>query len=229
MPGADGIRKDGAVTTSARPAAGGGRWVDVPPERLSRWIDGFADRHGPITAEAGETLVTVTAADGAVAHLHLPFPPLAVEGPALSSLIAHARRDRRVGVLLVRLGGYAAGIFEGERLVSSKVDTKLVHGRHKKGGSSQQRFARRREGEVRRLLDGAADVAARVLVPAAASLEAVVLGGDRRAVDQVLADRRLEPLVARVAGPFLTVPDPRQDVLLGTPAAFRAVRIHLTD
>jgi len=217
------------VISSARPAAGGGRWVDVPPERLSRWIDGFAERHGPFTTNAAPDAVTVTAEDGAVAVFHAPFPPLPSGGPALSSLIAHARTDRRVGVLLVRLGGYAAGIFHGTDLVSSKVDSRLVHGRHKKGGSSQQRFARRRDNEVRDLVSHAADVAARILLPAVSTLDGVVLGGDRRAVDQVLADRRLAALVPRIVEPFLTVPDPKRAILEEAPARFRAVRIHVID
>ena len=28
------------------PAAGGGRWVEVPPERLVSWIVTFVRRHG---------------------------------------------------------------------------------------------------------------------------------------------------------------------------------------
>ena len=43
-----------------------------------------------------------------------------------------------------------------------------MHGRHRKGGSSSGRFARRREGEARAALQAAADVAVRVLVPAVA-------------------------------------------------------------
>ena len=49
---------------ASRPAAGGGRWVEVPPERLARWLDGFAARHGD-PAVAG---TTYTAPDGAVAQ-----------------------------------------------------------------------------------------------------------------------------------------------------------------
>ena len=36
---------------AARPAAGGGRWVDVAPERLTRWLENFATRHGDYTAD----------------------------------------------------------------------------------------------------------------------------------------------------------------------------------
>ncbi|GLW99757.1 acVLRF1 family peptidyl-tRNA hydrolase [Microtetraspora sp. NBRC 16547] len=229
---------------TARPAAGGGRWVAVAPERVERWIDGFAARHGAVEATAAPDLVRLTAADGAVAECHVPFPPLAVppgdrHGPPLAShaeggdpvaaLAAHARRDRLVGVLLVRLGGYAAGVFDGERLVASKVGSRQVHGRSAAGGWSQQRFARRREKQSSEALEAAADVAARVLLPYAAELEAVLLGGDRRAIDGVREDRRLAPLLALERAPFLTVPDPRLAVLRETPGLFRAVRVRVLD
>ena len=31
----------------------GGRWVEVPPERLVRWVENFTLRHGPAVAEPG--------------------------------------------------------------------------------------------------------------------------------------------------------------------------------
>jgi hypothetical protein len=213
----------------AQPAAGGGRIVQVPPERLSKWIDGFADRHGPFTAARTGQTVTLTAGDGAAAELTPPFGPVTEDGPALSSLIAHARQDRRAAVLLVRLGGYAAGIFDGDRLVTSKVDSRLVHGRQRNGGSSQKRYARRRENEVKDLISHAADLAARILLPAVADVDAVFTGGDKRAIDQVLADRRLAPLAAKLAEPFITVPDPKRAVLETAPSVYRSVRIHVTD
>lgn len=208
---------------SSSPAAGGGRWISVPPERLDRWLVNFASRHGPTSATVRADAVVVTAADGAVATCEVPF------GPLVGNLTAHALRDRRVGVLLVRLGGYAAGVFEGRALVSSKVGSRLVHGRAAAGGTSQHRFARRREGQSRVALAAAADNAVRILVPEAGRLDAVVVGGDRSAVDEVLTDRRLAALLPLVQGPLLDVPDPRLVVLRSTPDLFRAVRIHLVD
>jgi hypothetical protein len=32
-------------SAKVRPAAGGGRWVDVDPERLPAWLNGLAVRH----------------------------------------------------------------------------------------------------------------------------------------------------------------------------------------
>jgi hypothetical protein len=78
-------------------------------------------------------------------------------------------------------------------------------------------------------LGAAADNVVRILVPEVARLDAVVLGGDRSAVDEVLTDRRLEPLLPLVTGRLLDVPDPRLTVLQGTPDLFRSVRIRLLD
>jgi hypothetical protein len=205
------------------------RRVTVEVERLAGWLDRFAGKHGATASEAGPDAVVVRAEDRSVARLTVPFPPLVATGATYGGIVEHALRDRRVGVLLVRLGGFAAGVFDGTSLVSSKVGTRQVHGRSAAGGWSQQRFARRREGQVRVALAAAADVAAAVLLPETARLDAVVLGGDRRSVEPVLEDRRLAPLRPLVTGPVLDVPDPRLVVLRGTPAAFRAVQVEVTD
>jgi hypothetical protein len=202
---------------------------DVPPERLARWLARWRDAHGEVVStEVAAAEVTFAAADGARLVCAPAFGPLpaavrgAAAGFAPGPLLVHAERDRDVGVLLVRLGAHAAGVFAGTRLVDSKVARRLVHGRHRAGGSSARRFERRRGEQARASLDAAADVAARVLLPRLAALDAVVLGGDRRALDEVLADRRLRPLAERAEGRVLEVAEPRLDVLRATPAAFRA-------
>ena len=206
------------------------RWVAVQPERLAGWLDRFTGRHGALVSTVDEAAVVLTAADGAVAECRVPFPPLRIDGAApYGGLVRHALLDRRVGVLLVRLGGYAAGVFDGHRLIASKVGSRQVHGRSAAGGQSQQRFARRREGQVRVALAAAADVAAAVLVPAAGQLDAVVLGGDRRAVDPVLDDPRLAVLRPLVVESRVDVPDPRLQVLEQVPRQFRAVRIRVLE
>ena len=211
----------------------GGRRLGVDPQRLSGWLERFGARHGPLTTTAGLTEVVVTAADGAVARLVVPFPPLPPGHPGPDAGVAeHALRSRRVGVLLVRLGGHAVGVFHGDRLVASKVGSRQVHGRSAAGGWSQQRFARRREGQVRVAHAAAADVAATLLLPAAAGtapLEALVVGGDRRSVDAVLADPRLAPLRALVTGDLLDVPDPRRAVLDSAPGRMREVQVTVID
>src|SRR5437763_3961559 len=220
---------------------GGTRWVDVAPARLTGWLESFAERHGGLAqppepgpadgrpARSGVAVVTFRAADGVVAECHVPFPPLpAAEAaggrgaePAASAarMAAHATADRTVGVLLVRLGGYAAGVFTGadQHLAASKVGSRLVHGRSAAGGQSQRRFARRREKQASEALGAAADTAAAVLGPFGGRLDAVVLGGDRRAMATLERDPRLREFFDLAVDRFLTVPDPRLAVLKGTP------------
>ena len=204
--------------------------MSVAPERLEHWLQGFAERHGAVACFAGPDEVRVTAADGSVAVCAVPFPPLQVDNSApFGGLLAHARADRTVGALLVRLGGFAAGVFEGSRLVASKVGSRPVHGRAAAGGWSQHRFARRRQGQAQVALEAAADVAARILLPALDRLDAVIAGGDRHAVDTVLADARLEPLRPLLARVVLDVPTPDREVLESAPARFRAVAIRVLD
>jgi hypothetical protein len=129
----------------------------------------------------------------------------------LEPLFEALAADHVVAALLVRLGGYAVGVFEGEGLVASKVGSRFVKGRHKKGGSSQGRFRRRRDEQARALIEEAAEVAARVLEPWRDRIQFVALGGDRAAVDRVLAASPELGLLAERALPrFFTVPDPRR-------------------
>jgi hypothetical protein len=205
------------------------RRVTVPFERLSRWLDGFAERHGEPTAwtrDPDGTEVHAVGGDGAQAWLDVPFPPLA-DGEPGRELVKHVGRDRTVGVLLVRRGGHAVGIFHGAELTSSKVDARYVQGSTKAGGWSQQRYARRRANQSKAAFAGAADIAAGVLLPQREVLDALVCGGDRRAVDEVLADQRLLALAPLRTGPWLAVPDPRLKVLQATPQQFRVVSIAL--
>ena len=68
-----------------RDVAGGGRAVEVEPERLLGWFDRFAARHGGLIAvRSTGREVRVEAADGASAEVVVPFgglPRGVVPGP----------------------------------------------------------------------------------------------------------------------------------------------------
>lgn len=213
-----------------RPAAGGGRRLGVAPERLARWLDGVAERHGAFTevTATDDGAVRVTCADGTAVTLRAPFP-WTPRPPLLASLTAAAREPRRAGVLLVRRGRWAVGVFAGADLVVSKVDARLVQGRTAAGGWSQQRFARRRANQTDAVVGAATETAVRVLLPHAGELAALFTGGDRGLADAVLADRRLAPLAALRREPVLEVGDPTKAVLLTTPQQFRAVDVRIVE
>jgi hypothetical protein len=230
-----------------RDVAGGGRAVEVEPERLLGWFDRFAARHGGLIAARGTGReVRVEAADGASAEVVVPFgglprgvvpgaeptgpgdavepttsPPAAV----LDAVHAHLAVPRRIGIVLVRLGGYSIGVAVGGTVETSTTGARLVHGRNRKGGSSSGRFARRRDNQARVALDAAADAVARFLLPVAPTLDAVVLGGDAAALDDLRADRRLAAVLARAEPRVLDVPEPRRAVL--DEAARRALAVEI--
>lgn len=208
------------------------RTVDIGPERLERWLGGFVDRHGEVVMSAVGDSLHLIATDGSRTTFDPPFPPLPASwgsSDPVAALVEHAARPRFVGVLLVRLGGYAAGAFDGDELVASKVGSRQVHGRSSAGGWSQQRFARRREGQVKVALETAIHTAAVVLLPLLPRFDAVVTGGDRQALRSVLADVRLAALRPLVTARILDVPDPKARVLRDSLQACRAVRVTIDE
>ncbi|MCZ2821707.1 acVLRF1 family peptidyl-tRNA hydrolase [Modestobacter sp. VKM Ac-2977] len=216
--------------TSPRPAAGGGRLLGVAPERLDRWLDGVAQRHGAFTDvradEAG--VLTVTCQDTTTVRLTAPYGW--TPGPVpLTAFSAAAKVPQRTAVLLVRRGRWAVGVFDGAELVVSKVDARQVQGRTAAGGWSQQRFARRRGHQTDAVVSHAADTAARVLLPHAGTLAGLAPGGDKGLAAEVLTDPRLRPLADLPRLPALEVGEPTKAVLLETPAQFRAVRVHIVE
>ena len=178
----------------------------LAPLEGAQGLTTYADGVVRIEPEEGEALV-VRPPFGLEHEREYPVVRVA---PLLEEIAA----DRLVAVLLVRLGGYAVGVFEGERLVASKVGSRFVKGRHKKGGSSANRFRRRREEQARVLVVEAARVATAVLGPWRDRVEFAALGGDRAAVEAVLAAQpELSWLRERALERFFTVPEPRQRVL----------------
>lgn len=217
----------------SRELAGGGRAVRVEPERLAGFLERFVTSHGgPLTTTVTPERVDVVAAGDAVVSVPVPFGPLAASpeqrpGLAVDDLIEHLLVPRTIGLVLVRLGGYSVGVARAGVVLSSSTGRRLVHGRSAAGGQSQQRFARRRQGQARVALQAAADTVARVLVPHAAGLDAVVLGGDAAALRALAADPRLTALLERAEPRVLDVAEPRRVVLDQAARRARDVEVHL--
>jgi peptide subunit release factor 1 (eRF1) len=146
-----------------------------------------------------------------------PFPITAehfVLDCVVEPLRSMLKRDFRIALILIRLGAYAIGLYEGESLITSKVGTGLIHGRHKKGGSSQQRFARHREKQIEYFLTRVCGHIREHLEPHASTVDFVVYGG---AWTTITLLRKRCPFLARfdndILPPLLDIPDPRQAVL----------------
>lgn len=216
-----------------RAVAGGGRAVEVDPARLPAWFDGFAARNGGVSRTVlADRQVRVEATDGTTATVDVLFEPLGVTaepvvfaGLQVDALVDYARRERRIGLVLARKGAHSVGVAVGAQVVRSRTDRHLLQGRTAAGGWSQQRFARRREQQGRQALARVADDVLELLGGELATLDAVVLGGDRRALDELRADRRLAPIFAKALTRVLEVGEPRRSLLDEAAVRARAVEI----
>jgi hypothetical protein len=196
--------------------------------------------------------VALTAADGATAVLE-PFVPGGADSPSagsdsasaadadsatdagvdagesgvLDGLAAWATPPMALGLILVRRGGYAVGLGHGTELVSHKVGTRYVQSRTAAGGWSQHRFARRRDNQADALVVSVIEHARRVVL--ASPTSALIVGGDKSLVRDVLADPRLARLVKLPRRELFDLPDPRLAVLEKALRRGRAVRVLLSE
>jgi len=214
--------------TRSRPAAGGGTVVDVPPDRLAAWVNGFIVRNAGLrTVTATFTAVTLVGGDATTAELAVPYGPMDLgEREPVEAILAHLAQIGTLGLVLVRAGAYSVGACRDRVVLASSTDRRYVQGRTAAGGSSQQRFARRRSNQRRESLAAATDAAARVLGPMTPTLQGLVLAGDRAALALVMADARLTALAALPRRTVPDIPEPRRAVL--TEVAARSLDVSIT-
>jgi hypothetical protein len=198
------------------------RVIEVAPERLERWLAGFADRHGAYDATEevtpGGVVLSAHAADGA-------------------TVVATPFGHEPLGVVLVRRGGYAVGLATGASFTASKVGSRHVQSRTAAGGWSQQRFARRRGKQADELVDAVVGHARRVLLAddespregADGIPHGLVVGGDRTLVREVLEATALRALRGLPTRELYDLPDPKRDVLESALRRGRAVRVELSE
>ncbi|MFP3580366.1 Vms1/Ankzf1 family peptidyl-tRNA hydrolase [Arthrobacter sp. SIMBA_036] len=184
-----------------RPSASA-RLALVPAPRLHGWVERFAASHGAIEEDFDDDGLLLTAGDGATALLRAPWPVNGRPGRGASNLdrlVSLAAQERRLGILLVRRGGFAVAAASGSAILASKSG--------------------KRHSDPKTTADFAAGIFN------GQGVEYIVPGGDRVLVDQVLA----HPLLKAVAGctrlSFLDIQEPRSSVLAKAAADACAIRI----
>lgn len=171
--------------------------------------------------------MALSAADGATAVLE-PFVSGTTSGPGdFEGLAGWATPPTSLALILIRRGGYAVGLGQGPELIAHKVGTRYVQSRTAAGGWSQHRFARRRDNQADALVVSVIEHARRVVLPSPTS--ALVVGGDKSLVRDVLADPRLARLALLPRRELFDLPDPKLVVLKQALRRGRAVRIMLSE
>jgi hypothetical protein len=146
-----------------------------------------------------------------------PFPVRAtqvLEGFHPSPLREILSMELVLGIVLLRRGPYALGVFDGSRLVSSKCGKRYVLPMHRKGGMSAARFSRLRSAQVQRLYKEVAKQVELKFKPYEKRIDWIFLGGDRIACKQfVKLCPFLQKLEYRISGRFLAVRKPSRESL----------------
>ena len=201
------------IAPGARPSPGESLTPNQAP-----WLEEIDAIAGELESETGAVFFWSDARRLVVLP---PFPlreACCRAGCDASPLRSLLSEPRRVGVVLLRLGRYAVGLFEGERLVDSKTGQRFVKGRHKAGGQSAQRFVRIREKQIREMFDKACEAVQARFEPVERELDHVFLGGDRHTLGAFLKRcpylRRLED---RTMKRLLPVARPSQAALEAMP------------
>lgn len=209
-----------------RGASGEGVTLYLPPGlapgEVKKWLEKTLDLQGtpPELSESAAASKQGATIFWGPSRKCLILPPFPVDEKrfyqsyhteGLRSMLTH---DYKVALILIRLGAYAIGVYQGQKLVGSKVGTGLVHARHKQGGSSQARFARHREKQISYFMTRVCGHVRDQIEPHLQTLDYVTYGGARTTI--LLLRKQchfLEQFDGRTLPPLLDIPEPRKAVL----------------
>jgi peptide subunit release factor 1 (eRF1) len=151
---------------------------------------------------------------------YLVMPPFPITEEKFSKtceiepLYSLMHKEFLIALVLVRLGAYGIGIFKGERLLSSKIGTGLVHARHRQGGSSAHRFERHREKQMETFFTRVCTHAREQIEPYARQLDYIIYGGtEETTLDFRKQCHFLHEFNSRTLERLINVREPKQSVL----------------
>ncbi len=198
----------------------------LPPNLPTKELENaLSDLHSSVDVTDEFIDLAGRSATGAVFFIgaqnkYIVVPPFPVAEKSASQSLNTAllqsllNRKYQIGIVLVRLGSYAVGLCRGDKLVSSKVGTGLVHGRHRQGGSSAHRFERHRDKQIESFLIRVCGHVREQLEPYVKSMDYIIYGGARTTI---LTLQKYCPLLMKLEKPtlppLLNIPEPRRAVL----------------
>lgn len=189
----------------------------VPADRLTGWVERFAAAHQGIdVTEDTDDGVRLRLHDGSVALLAPPWPDDGRPGRGtdlLARLASVGVQERRLGLVLIRRGGYAVGVAVAGKLVVHKVGTVSSRSR---GADQAWAITQRTAQEAAKIFSGE-------------NFEYMGPGGDKALVEAVLASPLLRSHRNRPQLGALAVADPNMAVLQRAAVDFCAIRVQITE
>ena len=192
----------------------------IPPEKLFNILKEIPDSSTTVIKD-----ICAASPNGAVIfwgenRKDLVIPPFPIrdsitltgyEPEHLKTMLA---RDYIIGIVLIRLGAYGIGVCRGDKLITSKIGTGLVHGRHRQGGSSSHRFERHRDKQIEIFFNRVCGHVQEQLEPYIRSMDYIAYGGAWETIQLFI---KYCPFLGKLNKPVLPAlsdtPEPRRAVL----------------
>ena len=185
---------------------------NIDQQQVLQWVTDLSDRF-----DRSPTGVAAFFWPDSASVVLPPFPlreESMFQGREFGPLRDLVGQDYTIGAALLRLGKYAVGVYHGDKLVSSKVGSRYVKGRHSAGGTSQLRYSRIRDKQIQEIYGKACEVAKVQLGPYEAALDFLFLGGESHTLDGFLKRcPYLEGLSSCLVGRTLNVREPNKAAL----------------
>ncbi len=201
------------------------RTISLPAHRLEAWMENFATRHGYLSTAVDRAL-HLQSPNGARASISLPWRNERYLS-TVEDFVSAACRPRHFGILLARKDAASIGIVHGEKVLAHRTSTYYVQGRTKAGGWSQQRYARRRANQAKSASDSI--IADCLEIFSQGIVEQIVCGGDRKTIEAILKDDRLERLYPLYRRQLINIKTPRYATLLEVASRAYDLTIALND
>ncbi|MCD6477487.1 MAG: hypothetical protein J7K87_00605 [Candidatus Aenigmarchaeota archaeon] len=163
-----------------------GPFVYVNPHEFPDFSDNFSEDIQEIAYRIGKNDV------GAVIlpeENKIIIPPLPIEKTFEGDknfLLEMINKKYTIGIILLRLGEYSIGIFEGNNLIVHKTGTQFVSGKIKAGGQSAARFQRVREGQINDFFKRVCSQIKEKFNPYEEKIEFIFFGGDSIVVKEFI-------------------------------------------
>ena len=206
----------------------GGITLYVKPGHLHESLRSLEEQRSWITDELASkiegsktgTVIFLSAGTGSNGKCVAILPPFPVEQELIvtgwdgSQLRAIMDTKYTIGVVLLRLGRYAVGVFRGTGLVSSKTDTRYVKGKHSAGGTSQKRFERIRDKQIQKIFKKTCSIVHAQFSPFEDRLDYIFLGGEKFTLQGLLKRcDYLEKMSPKILDRVLNVREPNHKAL----------------
>lgn len=166
---------------------GESKFFYVSPQDFPDFSENFSEEVQEVAYKIGKSETGAVLVENEKKILIIPpFPMEKTFSGDKDYLIEQMEKKFNLGIILLRLGEYSFGVFEGDELKIHKTGTQFVGGKTKAGGQSAARFARVREGQINDFFKKVCEHLREKFSPYGDRINFVFFGGDSQTIKTFL-------------------------------------------